>query len=801
MAQAVALAAASAAFGLLAKSLLPKGKRPEIDQKKPSLASRGTFIPILIGRHQIKPNILHVWGRTVTEEGHAGGKGVSGSGSTQQVYRENAWHSICVGPARKLHEIRENDKVIWTSADAGSAFVRGISADTHPSGSTISVPGHGSFRIYWGEQDQPVDPVLSAELGHDTRHKFMCYVMWIQKRLGGSTVWGDLAYDVECRPYKTGDTFAHTGPYEGSNGLPERLQRSVGWFQNGLGPASTPSPHDILLALDGIPGVALVKLAGNVVPFGPTPPFAEIEGNSAIADGRYAVDSATYNATETLRYPTGSYTEVVGASGDAINDWTPDSSIASIAFDPFGTPPPNATRGGSYVENGVYKATLDQPFTGWRDLTLTTVTGASEQFLSPGVNHVRVFFRAFGQSNFTKIRIRLEGYDHPSLGDEEADVVYEYLPGGVPLVTGTNGAYGEIVDVGIDVGGGSGPFFRWWQVDFYYQSGTGSSPFDENWKRKVRISIEADDAAFVWFYVNDGDLQPVELNLFETAFLSDDDGSLQTGITTVVFDDTLTGSERTGGTLEFLFNNSGDDGANIAHSIDQLLFESWPHGIGLPRSRFDMESLEVLGEELGPDGEGLRTHLLLEDGTTVEAAIANILIDVGMMIPWDVTTAKYVFKLIREPTGAVTLLPSEAVSSPLPEITKRLERTTPDRRTYLYKDRHYNFHDVPITFDDDGQASKTDAQNTKQDRLFIVTDFDAAQQVAFRREQLELSPPTTYEIQALRAARRLIPGDPLDIEGMQERLQISEVGPVISGSSKVRIQALTDIYSAPLPSP
>lgn len=802
MAQAVALAIASAAMGLLAKSLLPKGKRPEIDQKKPSLASRGAYIPLLIGRQQVKPNILAVWGRTVTDEGHAGGKGVSGSGSTQQVYRENAWHSLCIGPARKLHEIRENDKVIWEASDLGSAFIRGITPESHPSGSTISVSGHGSFRIYWGEQDQPVDALLSDMLGHDSRHKFLCYVEWIQKRLGGSTVWGDLAYDIEVRPYKVGDTYAYTGPYEGVNGLPERLERSIGWFRNGLGPASVPDPRDILLALDGIPGTALVKLAGNVVPFGTPPPIVEIEDNSAIADGRYAIDTITFNASETIRVPTGSYSEVTGASGDATGDWTPDASIASIVGDPFGDPPPNATRGGNAVENQVYKALLDQPFSGWRDLTHSTVIGASDQFLSPGVNHVRLFFRAFGQSNFTKIRVRLEGYDHPSLADEEAEVVYEFLSGGGGSAIPTNGASGTIENVGIDIGGGSGPFFEWWKIDFYYQSGAGTDPFDENWKRKIRISIQADDAQFVWFYVNDHAIQPhINFNLFETAFLSDDDGQLQTGITTVVLDDTMTGSARTGGTAQFLYANTGDDGANIAHSIDQLLFESWPHGIGLSRSMFDLESLEVLGEEVGVDGEGLRTHLLLEDGTTIEAAMVNILLDVGMMVSWDPTTAKYVFKLIREPSGPVTVLPSEAISSPLPEITKRLEATTPDKRTYLYKDRSYNYHDVPITFDDDGQASKTDAQNTKQDRLFIVTDFEAAQQVAFRREQAELMPPTAYEIQALRAARRLVPGDPLDVEGVQERLRITEVGPVISGTSKIRIQALTDIYSAPLPTP
>lgn len=782
---------AFAAFvlGKLAQSLLTKKQRPEIDGKKPTLSSRGAYIPILIGTRQVSPITLWVGDRTTTEEGHAGGKGTTGGGGSQLVYRESAWHALCIGPARELYRIRENDKIIW---DAGGSADIGVTAETYPSGSTISVPGHGSFRIFWGEQDQPVNGRLgdSDRVGYDSRHSFLCYIEWIQKRLGGVAVWPQLEYEIEVRPYKVGDTYAYRGNYEGQFGLPERLSQSLGWLRNGIGPIGGLLP--ILTAVDGDPGI--IKLAGNVIPFGGVNK-AEIIDNSALADGRYDLDSVVYNASEQLRAPSDVYVEIPGTQAD-FNTWTLGANVTSIAADATAALPPNAVPPG-FTPNSVYKVILVSPHTGIREITFDISGLGGNVDLSPGINHIKLYVRGFNDLNFDQIRVQLYAYNHPSLGDRTHELQFDADASGVPIITRTNGAYGTIDIIGQTTPGG-GPSQDWWKLDFYYRSGTGSSPSNQNWDRRLKIRFINDNATAMWLYANDPLTIPSHIG--EDALLSDDDGTSVTGITTLLTTQPLSGSNYSVGEVQFLRAGSGHSGANIAHTIDQLLFEPHPHGVGMSRSLFDLDALEEVGVTLGVEEEGLRTHVLVEDGGTLEDTLGKIMLDIGLQMPWDPVQGKHTFKLIRDPTTTPINIPAGMVHAPLPQITITMDAAMPDKKIYMFKDRDANYRDAPApTINDDGRSSRDDRQNAKTENLFIVTDFDAAAQVAARRELYETAPPTAYDIYVGRASRRLIPGIPLTVEGIDERLRLMEVGPIEQTSTKVKIKCLTDIYTAPPP--
>lgn len=770
--------------GKLAGALLSKDKRASIDNKKPTLASRGDFVPLLIGCRSLSPIVLWVGDRTTTSEGNAGGKGVTGGGGSQLVYRESAWHALCIGPARKLKKIRENDKIIWESIDTDPSLTRGITPETHPSGSTISVSGHGSFRIFWGEADQPINTRLGdpSRVGYNSRHKFLCYVEWIQKRLGGTAAWPQLEYEIECHPYKTGDTYAYTGPYDGIHGLPERLAQSDGWVPNGIGGGY---PIPILTAEDGDPGI--IKLANNVAGVGNT--MARIEGNSALADGRYDLDSVVYNASETLRAPSGVYLEIPGTQAD-FNTWTAGTGVIGGGADPTSARPPNAVPFG-FAPNDVFEMNLTNPHTGLKEMTFDIAGFVSNQKLSPGINHIRLWVRGFNVGVFTQFRVQLYAYGHPSLSDNVHELQFDADPSGFPITTETNGAYGTIVSVGQSTPGG-GPSHDWWQVDFYYRSGTGTTPSDDNWKRRLKIRFVKDNENHLWLYANDPHTSPSHIR--EDALLSDDDGTVITGITTVQTTQPLTGSNYAAGNLFFLRVGAGHDGANIAHTLDQLLFEEAPHGQGLNRSLWDSDSLEEVGVRMGLDGEGLRTHVLVDDGSTLEGIVANILLDAGLVISWDPTQGKYTFKLLRDPgADPVITIPALAINAPLPEITTILDAGVPDKKIYMFPDRDLNYRPSPAnSTDDDGRSAREERQNEQKEELYIVTDIDAANQIAARREQYDMSPPATIEMQVGRAARRLVPGIPVFVEGIEERLRLMEVGPPENTSMRVAIKANTD---------
>jgi hypothetical protein len=175
--------------GYLAKK---KSDSPIQDEKPPSLATRGSLCPWLIGLGRIGPIICWVGGRTYHRES-LGGKGGFGPSKKTKVWYEEAMHVIGIGPFHALHGIIAN----------GEAIFRGpITADSHPSGSTVDLGHHGAFKIYWGEEDQPINTYLgdSERIGISSRWPQFCYIQWVVKRLGSTAVWPSIEYVVERHP-------------------------------------------------------------------------------------------------------------------------------------------------------------------------------------------------------------------------------------------------------------------------------------------------------------------------------------------------------------------------------------------------------------------------------------------------------------------------------------------------------------------------------------------------------------------------------------------------------------------------
>jgi len=169
---------------------------PVKDQKPTPLVERGSPIPLMIGRELMAPVICWAGDRSKTKE-EVGGKGLFGGGGQEVVvWHERGFHALCVGPGAKLWKIRDNGKVIFKGP---------IDDVSHPSGTTVNCGKHGKFVIYWGEGWQPENDELGEadQLNVTTRWPYICYIYWINKRLGPSPTWGRLTYDMEVRPHDT----------------------------------------------------------------------------------------------------------------------------------------------------------------------------------------------------------------------------------------------------------------------------------------------------------------------------------------------------------------------------------------------------------------------------------------------------------------------------------------------------------------------------------------------------------------------------------------------------------------------
>lgn len=165
--------------------LKPKSKSLNDDQKSP-LATRGTPLAYVAGRRRVSAKFAWVGDRSVFSEKVSSGP--LGIGSVKQkIYKEGGYTPFALGPATRLWNLRWGGKVIMPGP---------IDRDSHPSGTEVDLGKEGTFRIYWGEHDQPVDSYLLLRTRLSTRLPFHCGLVWDKKRLGTSPQWQEIEADL-----------------------------------------------------------------------------------------------------------------------------------------------------------------------------------------------------------------------------------------------------------------------------------------------------------------------------------------------------------------------------------------------------------------------------------------------------------------------------------------------------------------------------------------------------------------------------------------------------------------------------
>jgi len=250
------------------------------------------------------------------------------------------------------------------------------------------------------------------------------------------------------------------------------------------------------------------------------------------------------------------------------------------------------------------------------------------------------------------------------------------------------------------------------------------------------------------------------------------------------------------GTLQ-AYEEAEDDGLNPAHIVADMLYQSWPQGIGLDPTfapeEWDLDAHEAWGVDAETDG--LRSSYIGTNGEKASSALAAFMQDYGVLAPIDTDTGKIRFYLVREPTGTLPNLQISANLSGLPEIENNLGERAVDKLIFKFNDREHSYGDMTIGLDDDGQASYEENQRSRVVELPTVINFASAAIISERRSQEELAGAATYSLNAARGARNLIPGQAITADGFDEILRVTgiEFDPL---SSAVKLKAIVDYYGA-----
>lgn len=761
----VVYAAASAITGAAASGLLAKKKqRPALlDEKQSTTASLGVYVPVMVGRRRLGPRQLWWGNRTVIVEGQAGGKGTSGGGTSQTVYREDAFHGFVTGPARAVHQVKENGNVVWDSSDEGDIYKDGITPETHPSGSSFVARDGSVFRVYFGEPDQSANDLLADPrfVGVRSRWPFLAYIHHVQKRLGGFARWGDVQVEWTVRPYREGQGVAL--PYASA---PPRLANSPDWFQNGFGPAGFDYP--IVGVNNAAPGASpppYIKFwAGPATGTDETAEFlaslrCRVDGQPGGATGKYAVADATYDVGETIFVPRVPpvWSEFGLPNDNVLTAWTENAHAdVSVSLVPKPTGP---VTGG----NTTYNLKIQTLSLGTPRISLSSPGHVNSDF-SPNDQRIRIWLHQFGDNVDAPqwVRIGWRAYNHASLPDNEHSVLFERV-GGVVTSTPENGALGSVA---------AGPGADGWDVfEVTYRSGNGPTPSGPDWERE----------AFVEYENTNGPSFPTGVALVAWTTenpLSEDDGLVRTGICTVELAQALSGAVQGEGTIDPLVEGTGADGANAAHILHQYLFATYPHGRGLSTDIYDLDSLEAVGEGLAPDtGAGLRVHSILDDGKQYREGIEELMVNCGIYWSWSMDKGKWVFGLVRDADdpGSLPRIPLALLEAPKPEHAQNQPPLKPDKQYYSFANRDVSYREDAVYVGNDGFATLVNNYSSTNKQLEVITDDDAAALVARYREQEEDGEQTTWDLTCSRGASRLIPGTKFVVEGIEDSLGTPQV--------------------------
>ena len=728
-----------------------------------TLSSRGSYLPLLIGRQKLGGILLDETTRRIVEENtsQTGGKGAGagGAGNGQKVVYSRLLVGLCVGPARRLRSIEMNGERIWPLE---GTFPAGITPDTHPSGSRLTLggdPAAGSVVIYWGEGDQPFNAGMIGN-GYPvaSRLPFVCYAFFDELRLGSQGTVPSLNFDIEAAPYKPANTF-------GSSylPLPFTLGGSNGWFRNGR--VFDPLATYPALIYDESAGT--IKLAGDArSTLGVGEPFVlRYASQTGVLGTSLGV---SYNPTETISVPVGLSIQQAARTPRLVQtalvspDWTLLNASVTRQFSPWDIPGFGA--GANLNDVGVYTVTPSPGVADWR----VTFRPDEGTVTPPG----GVDFRSFGnQRNEVRMYIRVPDIAQTPLPPSMALVFYRE---GGPFNAFTSNTKAIIrVLSGRRLSVTSEPFYGinssieaigndWYQLVVSCDTGQNNNLNADDPMRIVLTGLE-DPTFNIPAYTGTFEFGFGRGNkpLIADPMLTYLDSDIIVGVSTLTTSLPLAGYQNfTGEVGSYILDpEGGDHGANAAHIIYQLLFETWPHGLGMDPGLFDIDSLQEVGVEM--ETEGLRCHTFIENGGTISDAVAAVMGEVGIQCAWDHTTGKFAFRLERA-TAPDSAVPFHSIIQAPLGSTRVFDAGRGDLLSYEFTSAMENY--VTHSLDVDRQGAQTLASGgaVRTTRIQSTRDIEAGQRVASILANLDFSQASLKSFRMGRDGIVVRPGDILD---------------------------------------
>lgn len=189
LAIAAVLAFAAAAI-LAANAAKQKRTKSTRDDTRQTITTRGEWIAAQMGKYRAAP--LFAWVGEPNDRRFRPPRAADKHNQARPAeYRDRGVHVLSVGPGESFTHIMDGERVFWSG---------NLNRSNFPSGGTINTRNSSNFRLYWGDIEQPVDPVLRDRVGVESHWPGIFYLVWDRISLGETAQWPLLEYVFSVTP-------------------------------------------------------------------------------------------------------------------------------------------------------------------------------------------------------------------------------------------------------------------------------------------------------------------------------------------------------------------------------------------------------------------------------------------------------------------------------------------------------------------------------------------------------------------------------------------------------------------------
>lgn len=233
-------------------------------------------------------------------------------------------------------------------------------------------------------------------------------------------------------------------------------------------------------------------------------------------------------------------------------------------------------------------------------------------------------------------------------------------------------------------------------------------------------------------------------------------------------------------------------GINPIAIIYQLLFETYPHGLGQSTDRYNLTDMEAIFDYFATPGNVFPASLYLRDGKSFQDGISSVMKDAGILMGWDCATGKYRFSRPTS-TDVATEIPVESFNHDDAEFETAYDQLDPELRIYSFIDVGRKFTDSTILVTNDGKTKYAEVPNAKKVEMETVRESVTASMVAAYRER-EAYTRTEIDQKLSKSLITLLPGGLYSFEGIPGKFRLVEKQ-VIPDNAAIKSMFKEDVYS------